>query len=123
LFFSTGENPRYHTPKDTADTLNYPKLEAISRVILGVVRQAASAPSVPRWNPVPDHPFSEAVTIRDVIRRLLAHRESLKIGTAQILLMTNTLRTLDGIVTRGTITPGERNGVVQVARIILASVL
>src|SRR5262249_32677577 len=36
LFFSTGENPRYHSPDDTAETLDYPKLAAISRVILGV---------------------------------------------------------------------------------------
>ena len=66
LFFSTGENPLYHTPDDTAETLNYPKLEAISRVILGVVRHAASAPSVPKWNADPRSP---AVRSRDDPRR------------------------------------------------------
>ena len=27
LFFTTGENPRYHTPHDTPETLDYPKLD------------------------------------------------------------------------------------------------
>ncbi len=44
LFFSTGENPCYHAPTDTAETLDYPKLTAISRIILGVVRASANAP-------------------------------------------------------------------------------
>ncbi len=121
LFFSTGENPCYHTPRDTPETLNYPKLEAVSRVIHGVVRQAASAESVPRWNPLPDHPLSEAVTVRDVLRALLAHREPLKIGAPHTFLLSNTLRKLDAIVARGTITPGERAGMVNVARIVMIS--
>src|SRR4051812_40801402 len=33
LFFSTGENPRYHSPRDTPDTIDFPKLAAISQVI------------------------------------------------------------------------------------------
>ena len=35
LFFSTGENPRYHSPDDRPETLDYPKLTAISRLITG----------------------------------------------------------------------------------------
>jgi hypothetical protein len=121
LFFSTGENPRYHTPRDDPESLNYAKLEAISRIIHGVVRQAAEAETVPKWNRQPDHPLEEAVTLREVMRCLLANRETLKIGTAQIFLLTNAVRSLDAIVSRGVITPAERNGVVQVARIVLAT--
>ena len=68
LFFSTGENPCYHAPEDTAETLNYPKLAAISRVILGVVRQATLADQVPAWRSLPDNPLAEAVAVRDVLR-------------------------------------------------------
>src|SRR5206468_2616987 len=123
LFFTTGENPLYHTPRDTADSLNYPKLEAISRVIHGVVRRAAAAATVPKWTSVPDNPLSEAVTIRDVLRALLDHRATLKLGAAQTLLMKNTLRSLDAIVARGTITPSERSGVVRAVRLVLITVL
>ncbi len=121
LFFSTGENPLDHTPRDTPDSLDYPKLEAISRLILGVTTQAANSDHVPGWAATVENPPSEAATIRDVLRTLLDHRDTLKIGPAQVLLMSNTLRSLDAIVARGKMTPEERTGVVRVARIILLS--
>ena len=123
LFFSTGENPRYHTPLDTPETLDYAKLEAISRLILGVVRQATDAEAVPKWRPVPDHPLAEAVTIRDVIRTFLENRDRLDIGASQVFLMKNTLRNLDGVIARQAITPEERIAMVRMARLFLISVL
>ena len=123
LFFTTGENPRYHSPRDTAETLDYAKLEAISRVILGVVRRASGDGSVPKWNPAPDNPLAEAVTIRDVLKALLKHRETCEINGPKARMMTNALRQLDAIVARGTITPAERAGMVTMARIVILSVL
>jgi hypothetical protein len=123
LFFSTGENPLYHRPGDTADTLDYPKLEACSRLILDVVRQAASADAMPAWTDAPDNPFSEAVTMRDVIRTFLDHRDELGIHPPQSLLLKRTLQSLDAIVERGSIRPGERSMLVRVAQIVLISVL
>jgi hypothetical protein len=123
LFFTTGENPRYHTPDDTADTLDYAKLTAISRMIYQIVLNSVDAPDVPRWQANPDHPFAEAVTIRDVLRILSKNCEPLKIGGPQLFLINNTLSTLDAIVARGAITPDERGRVIQAARIVLFTVL
>jgi Peptidase family M28 len=123
LFFTTGENPYYHRPEDTADTLKYPKLTTISQMIEQIVATAADAGSVPRWQRNPDNPFEEAVTIRDVLRLFVKNRESLKIGTPQLFLINNTLSTLDGIVERGSITPDERARVLQAARVVLFTVL
>ncbi len=123
LFFSTGENPVYHTPRDVPETLDYAKLTAISQVVLGVVSRAAEAPETPRWSAAQDLSIAEATTIRDVLRILLDHREELKIGATSRLLMTNSLKTLDGIVARGSITAEERTAVVRVARLILFSIL
>jgi hypothetical protein len=123
LFFTTGENPRYHTPDDTPDTLDYPKLTQISRMICQVVVKASDAPSLPRWRSVPDHPFAEAVTIRDVLDIISKHGDQLKIGRPQLFLINNTLSLLDGIVARGTITPEERVRVIQASRLILLTVL
>jgi hypothetical protein len=122
LFFSTGENPAYHSPEDKPETLDFPKLTEISRVVHKVAERAASAPEVPRWLPTADHPLAEAVTIRDVIRELIKHRETLRLGTAQLYLMNSTLTTLEGIVARGKITPGERASVVQAARLVLLTI-
>jgi hypothetical protein len=119
LFFSTGENPRYHSPDDKPETLNYAKLTAISRVIHKLTATVVNANQVPRWTDAPDHPLAEALTIRDVLRQLIKHRETLNLGLAQTYLMNSTLRTLDGIISRGVITPAERASVVQAARIVL----
>ncbi len=123
LFFTTGENPRYHTPQDTADTLNYPKLTSIAQLIHQVALKAVSAPDLPRWQTVPDNPLAEAVTIRDVLRLLSKNSARLKIGTAQHFIIRNTLGLLEEIVPRGSITPEERSRVIQGARIVLFTVL
>ena len=123
LFFTTGENPRYHTVNDTPDTLDYPKLTAISRMIGQVVRKAADADQIPRWQSSPDNPFSEAVAIREVLETLAKNSERLKIGRAQLYVINNTLGLLDAVVKRGTITPDERARVIQACRFVLFTVL
>ncbi len=121
LFFSTGENPVYHTPRDVPETIDYPKVEAVTRLILGVTRTAANADEVPAWGPARSPDIDEARTIQGVLRTLLEHRDELKVGGAQVLLMRNALRSLDLIVERGDFTAEERVGVINVARIILFS--
>lgn len=123
LFFTTGENPCYHTPKDIPETLDHPKMTEIARMIHQVVRRALDAPAAPRWQDRPDHPFAEAVALRKVLRILSEHGESLNVGVAQAFVIKNTLALLDGIVERGTITPDERARVIQGARIVLFTVL
>jgi hypothetical protein len=122
LFFSTGENPVYHTPRDVPETIDFAKFEANSRVIASVVRQALDAPERPKWCAAPKPTLAEAVTIRAVMRALMEHREQLKIGAAPQFLMTNALKSLDAMIARGAITPEERSGVVRVARVVLLSV-
>ena len=123
LFFTTGENPCYHTPRDTPDTLDNPKMTAIARMIHQVVGTALDAPAVPRWQAEPDNPMAEAVAIRDVLHILSKNSDALKIGVAPLFVIRNTLSLLDEIVARGTITPDERARVIQGARIVLFTVL
>jgi hypothetical protein len=123
LFFSTGETPRYHTPQDTPETLDYPKLESITRVILGIVRTAAGADAAPGWAPAPEHAIGEALALRDVLKILLDHREDLKMGGAQVKLVTTTLDQLESIVRRGEYGPGDRARVLRLAQLVLVTVL
>jgi hypothetical protein len=123
LFFSTGESPRYHTSQDTPESLDYPKLEAISQVIQGVVTRAADADARPSWREEPEHDLAEALAIRQVLTILLAHKAELEIGAIQETLMTSTLRLLDEVVDRGVITADERMRMLRVAQVVLFSVL
>lgn len=119
LFFSTGENPRYHSREDKPETLNYAKLTEISQVIHQVAARVADEPAPPTWNDAPDHPIEEAVAIRDVFKLLRANRDVLGINAAQIYLLDGGLKTLDAVIVRGRITPAERASMLQTARIIL----
>lgn len=49
LFMHTGEHPDYHQPTDTADKINYPKLEKIARLIYAAAERLVNAPSRPRY--------------------------------------------------------------------------
>ncbi|WP_168221751.1 M28 family peptidase [Aquisphaera giovannonii] len=122
LFFSTGENPCYHSPEDRAETIDYPKLTAISAVIGGVAASASGAEETPRWSPTPDNPFDEARTVRDVLRTLLDHEQALKLNGAATFLMRKALGDAEGILGRGAMTPAERSDLIQVTRLILAMI-
>ena len=122
LFFTTGENPTYHTPRDVAETLDYEKLEAISRMIREVVSDALDGEVEPTWAAVPDYPVAEALAIRSVLQTLLDHRETLKIGPYQLALMGQAIRSVDEIAGRGTMTPAERSRIARTAQVILFTV-
>jgi hypothetical protein len=49
LFMHTGEHPDYHQPTDTADKINYPKLEKITRLIYTAAARVANSPGRPRY--------------------------------------------------------------------------
>ncbi len=122
LFFTTGENPLYHSPRDVAETLDYAKLEAISRMIHSVVRQALDGEVEPTWAARPDYPVAEALAVRSVLRTLLDHKEALKIGAYQVALMGQTIRTIDEIAERGSMTPTERGRIARTAQVIMFTV-
>ncbi len=122
LFFTTGENPRYHSPDDRAETLDYPKLEAISRVIAGVVAEAARSEGELAWLATPDYPVAEALALRDVFRTLIAHRDDLKVGPYQLALMRGAIASIDGIAERKAMTPAERSGLIRMAQVVLFTV-
>ncbi len=122
LFFSTGENPCYHTPQDVPETLDYPKAEAISQVIYGVVRSALQAEVKPEWLSPPEHGLDEARTLRDIYKILIADRATLKIGRTSLFLIESSVKTIEAIIGRGQITPAERASLIRVAQVVMASV-
>ena len=119
LFFTTGENPLYHSPGDVAATLDFPKLTAISQVIARVVRSASEATNPPRWAAEPDYPVTEARDFRHIFQTLLDHQADLKISPNQRRMMVRAMATADAVIARGTMTPEERNTIVRTAQLVL----
>lgn len=123
LFFSTGENPAYHTPRDVAETIDYPKLEAGSRIICEVVHQAALADRTPAWATNPEHELDEAHDVRDVLARLLENSEKLAIKPLQIGWLRRQIRDLDDAIARGSMTPLERQRMLLNAQLVIYAIL
>ena len=122
LFFTTGENPLYHSPRDVAATIDYPKFAAISRIMAGVVRAAAEADSVPGWAEPPDYPLAEAEAFGRIFRTLLDHRGPLKIGAIPAGLLRQGVETASAAVARGAMTEADRKSLVRTAQIVLFTV-
>ena len=49
IFFFAGLHPDYHTPRDTPDKINYPKLEKVTRLVYLTALQIANAPERPHY--------------------------------------------------------------------------
>lgn len=49
IFFFTGLHPDYHTPRDTPDKINYPKLEKVTRLVYLTSLQLANSSSRPQF--------------------------------------------------------------------------
>src|SRR5678815_1378113 len=50
LFIHTGEHPDYHRPSDTADKINYPKMEKIVKLVYMAVDLLGNAPGRPGFD-------------------------------------------------------------------------
>jgi len=49
VFFFSGLHPDYHTPRDTADKINYPKLEKAARLVYLATSQLATLETKPKF--------------------------------------------------------------------------
>lgn len=124
LFFSCGENPHYHQPNDTADTIDYPKLEAISRLVFRLTKTCLNADALPVWSADPGlDAIREAATVRAVLTALLDGRDALRLKPDQARLLSDAIASLDEALSRGVVTPRERARMVRTAQLVLYSIL
>jgi hypothetical protein len=123
LFFTTGENPSYHTPDDTPETLEYPKLHAITGVVHSLVAEAARRDDLPGWAPTSEPSMDEARGLHAVMTVLHERREDLRIPAFQARLLRNTVESLRKITVEERYSASQRNVTIRVAQLILATVL
>lgn len=123
LFFSTGENPVYHSPDDVPETIDYAKLTAATTLIERFVRQASSADALPKWDTDRTPWIEEAEAIGMVLAQLLEHQEQLRIPGPQRLMMRGMVGRIALWVEEGAITTSQRSSMVRIAQVVLFTVL
>jgi hypothetical protein len=124
LFFSTGEHPDYHTPRDTADKLNYTQLAAIANVVLHVVRQVGNAATAPAWinDPTPD--MEEARTLHRITElvRDADRNGKKKLTSLQSYIVTQAHDKTAQIMKKGELSKDDRVWLIRSAQAMLFSV-
>jgi hypothetical protein len=124
LFFSTGEHPDYHTPRDTADKLNYTQLAAIANVVLHVVRHVGNAATAPAWinDPAPD--MEEARTLHRITElvRDADRNGKKKLTSLQSYIVTQAHDKTAQIMKKGELSKDDRVWLIRSAQAMLFSV-
>ena len=78
LLFSTGRSPHYHRVSDTADTLDFEKLEAALAVVEAHLRWLADLPERPGWQESQPVRAADATVVADLL-----HAASDKAGSSE----------------------------------------
>jgi len=125
LFFSTGEHPDYHTPRDTADRIDFDKVARASNVILTIARTAADLDQAPRWQPDPPRDLEEVRTLLRVTDLVLqgdaAGTAAVRLSDLQRAFVAQVNSKSRYILKRGSISGEERLWLSRAAQVLMYS--
>lgn len=124
LFFSTGEHPDYHTPRDTPDKIDYEKLAGISSLILRVSQRVADEDDPPLWSPRVDTGLSEVHALHSITQTLLDADAAgtFPLGGLHRFFISNMHHKMKKILTRGKLRPDERPWLIRTSQFLLLTV-
>jgi hypothetical protein len=128
LFFSSGEHPDYHTPRDTAERVDFDKVAAVTRVFADVAWQVALDDKRPVWREAEPLGHDEARTIRRIAVLLLERDDVAKregrsgLGDARRTVVTGVRNECDRLLTLPKIGPDDRVWLARGAKLLLAMV-
>jgi hypothetical protein len=122
LFFSTGEHPDYHTPRDVPERIDYEKVARVSGLVLRVTNDVANADDAPRWTDKPERNLDEARALNRIATLLLDADKQKPLTDVQRLIVIQTKTSTDRILKRGAMTASERTWLTRLAQLMLLSV-
>ncbi|MBS0260404.1 MAG: M28 family peptidase, partial [Planctomycetes bacterium] len=128
LFFSGGEHPDYHTPRDTADRVDYTRVALVSNLIAGICQAVSNDQAAPEWISQPQFDMAEIRTLHRITELLLqiddapAAANRPKLNAIQRFTVTNMKQKTAQILERGTVLPADRPGIVRNAQLLLLTV-
>jgi hypothetical protein len=124
LFFSTGEHPDYHSPRDVPDRIDYAKVARVSTLIHRVTLMAANSDKPPVW--VSDVPLDldEPAGLKRVTELMLQAEADGKyeLSDLQRMLVTHVNSRSSLILERGRMTQVDRTWLTRTAQLLLFSV-
>lgn len=122
LFFSTGEHPDYHTPRDVPERVDDEQVAWVSALVLDVSQRVADTESPPHWTDEVHTDLDEIRTLNRITSLLLKVDGDRKLTSLQRLLVSRTQTETQEILNRGTMTPDERTWLMGMSQLILLTV-
>ncbi|QDU39379.1 Aminopeptidase S [Maioricimonas rarisocia] len=124
LFFSTGEHPDYHTPQDTPERIDYPKVARVSTFIADLTTAVANTDEPPKWTEPQVADVEEARTLNRITSLLLEADKGpeIQLGGMQRFFVSQVHSKTDYIVRRGDISAAERKWLTRAAQLLMLSV-
>ena len=125
MFFSTGEHPDYHTPRDTADRIDYKQLARISSLVFRISQSVANGDEPPHWTSQTTPDLEEVKSLYEITSKILAAEEegTLQMGSVQKFFVSNIHTKFGSIIERGELRSGERPWLIRSAQFLLLTVL
>ena len=118
LFFSTGENPDYHTPRDTPGRIDFARAAAITNLVIGISEEVANADARLMWTDEPPSDLSDAETLLRVCSVVQSEVEAgrMKLGVVEKVLVNQTIDRTESIIDRGSMSQDDRVWLVRAAQ-------
>ena len=122
LFFSTGEHPDYHTPRDVPEKLDFDKIARVSSLVLKIVESVANTESSPEWSDEVPADINEVKAIHRITDLLLQAGEKKPLSDLQRLIVTQAHNKCQQILDRGTFNTDDRKWLIRISQLLLLSV-
>jgi hypothetical protein len=122
LFFSTGEHPDYHSPRDVPEKIDYEKVARVSSLVYGLTTRVADDDAVPVWADEFEPDVDEARSLNRIASMLLKAGGDKQLTDLQRFVVSHAETKTKQIVERGSMTAGERTWLISVSQILLLSV-
>jgi hypothetical protein len=122
LFFSSGEHPDYHTPRDTPERIDYEKVARVSSLVLRLVCDVAATEELPEWVDKPEIDLDEPRALERITTLLLEAGEKRPLTDVQRYMVSIVRKRCRAILEKNEMTPEDRTWLVRMSQLLLLSV-
>jgi hypothetical protein len=123
LFFSSGQHPDYHSPRDVPERIDYRKLQRASEYIRDLTLRLANDDAAPSWNDKPLPPdLEEMRTVAVLVGRVLKRQDLYPLSEKKRAMVQGVADRLAAILKRGTVAAADRTWLLWNARLLLVTV-
>ena len=122
LFFSTGEHPDYHTPRDTPDKIDYEKAARIASLVLKLTQHVADAEQAPVWREALSGDLDEPRALHRITTLLLESEQQRPLTSTQKFMVTNVHNRTRQILKADKMSSDDRTWLIRMSQLLMLSV-